>query len=339
LKYPAFLPILALAKPIVEAAMTLFGGQTQFLKFELPKSWSSAKATAASQEITKESVKINGKVVGCILRNVLSESECDHFIKSTEAKMQDMSMTMGPVRNMNRVVADSNDISEVIFSRIQPYLPDPLTVNEDSHSIHHDFGGLSHGEWRPYGLSSRWRFCAYGPGGHFSPHHDGEYRISVADKSLQTCQLYLNGGFGGGAINFVPEHVRLKSDSSGRYRSDDPEILLSIKPEAGLAVVFNQRVMHEGEPLDKDQKVKKYFMRSEVMFRNVQPSSEGQKKLSKNDKKAMSLVQEADKLESECRKAEAQKCLSEAFKISPAVKEHYMDKGQGKGYFAKQRRD
>ena len=43
-----------------------------------------------------------------------------------------------------------------------------------------------------------------------------------------------------------------------------------------------------------------------------------------------------DRLEFEGREDEAQKLWSEAFKISPALKTHYINDGQGKGYFAKQ---
>ena len=81
-----------------------------------------------------------------------------------------------------------------------------------------------------------------------------------------------------------------------------------------MAVVFNHRVMHEGQVLlSKDKR--KYFMRSEIMFRNMQPPGPS---LSKRDEEALMLVQDADYLEFDGRANEAAKCWSKAFKMSSA---------------------
>ena len=41
----------------------------------------------------------------------------------------------------------------------------------------------------------------------------------------------------------------LQEDSEGRLCADTKNVLLSIQPEAGMAVIFNHRLMHEGEAL------------------------------------------------------------------------------------------
>ena len=90
-----------------------------------------------------------------------------------------------------------------------------------------------------------------------------------------------------------------------------------------MAVVFNHRLMHEGEPLGFDPAMphlKKYFMRSEVMFKNVSPAAT---KLTENDEKALLLVQEADNLEFNGQAVDAAKLWSKAFKLSPALEAHY----------------
>ena len=306
--------------------MTLYKGQSKPIEIEVPESWLPSSKVDNSSIINKEILKIDGKEVGCILRNVLTSSECQHFIDISTSQMIDVSHA-AKFRNMQRVVSDSQLVSEVIFERIRPHLADNIEVSEDTDSIHQDFGGTTHGKWKPYGLSSRWRFCAYTPGGHFSPHYDGEYKISSKDKSLQTCQIYLNEGFKGGGINFISQdQSSLSMDSRGRFCAEAKNVLLSIKPEAGMAVVFNHRLMHEGEALEESSdNIKKYFMRSEIMFKNERPTGP---QLSKKDEEALLLIQEADRLEFNGQANDAAMLWSKAFKLSPAIEAHYNSGGQ-----------
>lgn len=66
--------------------------------------------------------------------------------------------------------------------------------------------------------------------------------------------IYLNGGFEGGATNFL-------SDSSRPPRG---RVLASLPPEAGMLLVFEHNIYHEGEILKSGRK---YMMRSDVMFK------------------------------------------------------------------------
>ena len=302
--------------------MTLYRGQSKTLDFEPPPTWSSTD-TEESLEISKEIINLQGEEVGCILRNVLTSEECQHFINLASDHAVEVSHAT-KYRNMYRIVTDSKVTSEVIYNRIRPHLKN-VEVTEATKSIHQDFGGASHGTWEPQEINSRWRLCSYSPGGHFCPHYDGEYKIDSRTKSLQTCQLYLNGGFEGGGINFVNEVQPLQEDSEGRLCADTKNVLLSIQPEAGMAVIFNHRLMHEGEALkatasEAKKAAKKYFMRSEIMFQNVKPTGTP---LSENDEEALRLVQEADRLEFNDEAIEAAKLWSRAFKLSPALEAHY----------------
>ena len=94
-----------------------------------------------------------------------------------------------------------------------------------------------------------------------------------------------------------------------------------------MAVIFNHRLMHEGEPLTSeagDKVVYKYFMRSEIMFQNVRPTGSA---LKENDEEALRLVQEADRLEFNGEAIEAAKFWSRAFRLSPALEEHFNNRG------------
>ena len=226
---------------------------------------------------------------------------------------------VGRYRNMHRIVTSSDTVAHVVFERIKPHLPDCMQVTKTTTSVHQDPMGASHGEWKAYGISDRWRLCKYNGGGHFAPHYDGDYKLSSTDKSLQTCMLYLNDGFTGGGTNFVDEGQGLHTDAEGRLSGKEGSLLYRLKPEPGMAIVFNHRVMHEGEALQA-QSTPKYMMRSEIMFRNEKPAGVA---LTPNDEKALKCVQDADHHEANGNTAEAVACWRKAFKLSPAVEAHF----------------
>lgn len=298
--------------------MTLYRGQSRPLDLQPPPGWESNNEPPC---ISKEVINLNGEEVGLILKNVLTSSECEHYINLASETVLEVTHAQ-KYRNMYRIVTESKVTSEVIFNRIRPHLKN-LEVTEATISIHQDFGGTSHGIWQPQEINSRWRLCSYSAGGHFCPHYDSEYKIDSRHKSLQTCQLYLNGGYRGGRINFVSDSQPLNEDSEGRLTSEAKNVLKTIQPEAGMAVIFNHRLMHEGEPLASED-VNKYFMRSEIMFENVRPTGVT---LKKNDEEALKLVQEADRLEFNGEAIEAAKLWSRAFKLSPALEAHFNQSG------------
>ena len=76
-----------------------------------------------------------------------------------------------------------------------------------------------------------------------------------ATASNLTVLLYLSGGFEGGATEF---NFLL----SGRFDDNDP--VVSVVPEAGMALVFAHRILHRGAPVVSGRK---YVLRTDVMYR------------------------------------------------------------------------
>lgn len=109
--------------------------------------------------------------------------------------------------------------------------------------------------WRVNGLNPQFRFCRYTPGQKFAPHYDGDFMIDSSEKSLYTYMIYLNGGFDGGATNF------LSDSASGGARG---RVLESLPPSAGMLLVFEHQIYHEGEELRSGVK---YMMRSDLMYK------------------------------------------------------------------------
>lgn len=189
-------------------------------------------ADSGAKEIRKMELHI-GKKVAFILYNVLSPAECRHLVAKTE-EMGYKPMPEYPTsyRSNTRLIIDDEELQEEIWRRVQPHIPAEF---EDRR-----------GKWHPYGLNARWRFCRYTPGQHFSSHCDGAFELGVRDRSQLTFMFYLNGGFDGGATVFL---------EGGRKE---------VQPEAGMVLIFQHNILHEGQRLATD---KKYIMRSDVMYR------------------------------------------------------------------------
>jgi hypothetical protein len=164
--------------------------------------------------------------------NVLSAAECDEYITWSEAlgyEAAPLSLALGAVlrpdiRNNARVMVDAPDRAAEIWSRVCADIPAIL----DGRAA--------------VGLNERFRFYRYGPGQRFAPHTDGCYRRTNCEESVFTFMIFLNAGTVGGATKF--ENV-------------------SVTPQAGLALVFDHYVLHEGTRVLEGQK---YVLRSDVMY-------------------------------------------------------------------------
>jgi predicted 2-oxoglutarate/Fe(II)-dependent dioxygenase YbiX len=179
-----------------------------------------------------------------VLHNVLSEDECKRLIEATEERGYERALlNVGggrqvyrpDVRNNFRCMCDDVDFCKVLYERVARHLPQ-------------QFKGA-----RPLELNERLRFLRYDAenGEYFAPHFDGEYRRSSnGDRSMITLQLYLNGGFEGGATTFLRD-----------YGSEDGAV--PIVPAAGKVLLFEHRILHEGSLLKSGRK---YALRTDVMM-------------------------------------------------------------------------
>jgi prolyl 4-hydroxylase len=166
------------------------------------------------------------------IAGVLTTEECREHIAWSESRGYEtapVSMAGGAVvrpdlRNNARVMADAPARVADIWSRISANVPPVLEGR------------------RAVGLNERLRFYRYGPGQRFAPHTDGCHRRPNGDESLLTLMIYLNGGARGGETRF--ENA-------------------TITPEAGLALIFDHYLLHEGAPVVEGEK---YVLRSDVMY-------------------------------------------------------------------------
>lgn len=167
--------------------------------------------------------------------NVLTPAECQEYIELTEAQGYDdapittlSGFVMRPdIRNNTRVIVDSTEWAEDLWQRVRDEMP---TFLQGRQAI---------------GLNERFRFYRYDPGQRFAPHRDGAYRRPNEEVSLLTFMVYLNDGFTGGETKFNQTCIR---------------------PETGMALVFEHQLLHEGAAVISGRK---YVLRSDVMFGRI----------------------------------------------------------------------
>ena len=179
-----------------------------------------------------------------VLRNVLSREECERLIALSERNTYSTALInigggrqvlMTDVRNNDRYIRDDEEMADVMFQRLRPFLP---TTWKNSELV---------------SLNERLRFLRYDPGQRFEPHYDGTFQrksgLKAGERSYITVQLYLNEGFEGGETTFLSE--------SGR-------VPVAYVPETGSVLIFQHRLLHEGSAVRSGRK---YTIRTDVMYR------------------------------------------------------------------------
>jgi predicted 2-oxoglutarate/Fe(II)-dependent dioxygenase YbiX len=168
--------------------------------------------------------------------NVLTSKECKALrakIDESQPKVAPISTVAGPVlktdvRNNERVMFEDHSLAATLLQRV-------------AHKAPPDIHGM-----RLVGANELLRCYRYKPGMRFAPHSDGAFVRNESEQSWYTLIVYLNDDFEGGHTTFLVE----------------PEV--SIKPETGMALLFQHPIVHEGSVVTSGIK---YVVRSDLMYR------------------------------------------------------------------------
>ena len=149
-----------------------------------------------------------------------------------------------------RATAWSPDLATALWKRLRPAIPcvrflDELTPTDSA----------GHRTYRVVGLSPVLRFMRYDPGGRHLCHHDAGFDYGDGRRTLLSVVLYLTDAPDSGATRFVrdgqenlPVRERTFDDWSRDTRDD--EVLLSVHPARGHALVFDHRLCHDVQRWD-----------------------------------------------------------------------------------------
>jgi len=200
-----------------------------------------------------------GEGVAIVLREFLSQTECQQHIESAEESGHLSPSGYHPsIRQVDRWQNHREDLALALFERVKPFLEPFVDLSNHDKSkwpsgVHRS---MREGIWIPTGLNPSFRICRYQPGGFFVPHYDGQEFISEKVKSIKTLMIYLNDNFEGGATKFYNGGQRHYREGEPRYVTD------SLQPVAGDALVFDSAITHEGGTVTKGYK---YILRTEIM--------------------------------------------------------------------------
>lgn len=174
-----------------------------------------------------------------LIHDFLSPEECAAFInRSEELGYLDAPITTSggfvmrkDVRDNERVIVDDVNLAAQWFERARPFLVDTWMY------------------WKLAGLNERFRYYRYDVGQRFAAHTDGYFERDNGERSQFTIMVYLNGDCTGGTTNF--------------YLG---ERVLRVQPQAGAALVFVHKYLHEGAPVESGRK---YVLRTDVMYSSM----------------------------------------------------------------------
>lgn len=124
--------------------------------------------------------------------------------------------------------------------------------------------------WKPVGVADLMRVIRYEPGGMLIPHYDLTHVFNSNRRTLMS--LVINLTEGEGATNFLIEpqsHLPHEArDNSDWKRTALPqEIIVSVKPHVGQALVFDHGLLHEGSPVLNSSKV---VIRTDIIFERAE---------------------------------------------------------------------
>ena len=167
-----------------------------------------------------------------VVPSLFSQKECDEYIAMSErsgfgdAPISEVGgeIVRPEIRNNARVMIDDEKTAALLWERIKAEVPAFLNGRQ------------------AIGVNERLRFYRYDPGQQFAAHVDGNFTRASGERSLLTLMVYLNEGFEGGETVFNET---------------------TIKPETGLALIFQHALMHEGAAVTSGRK---YVLRSDVMY-------------------------------------------------------------------------
>lgn len=201
-----------------------------------------------------------------LIDNILSDNECASLLKLSEVHGFGATDYPKDYRGNLRLMTTDRSLTEAMWLRLQPLVPATLDLGGDI--------------WDACGLNECWRLAKYYPGDRFGKHCDASFarsgqRGALAEESMLTVNIYMNGGFEGGKTRFYFGDSGAYSATRSRQRgslTDKTAVVetsqFAVEPEAGRCLLFRQPpgecYLHDGEELRSGVK---YLFRSDVMYR------------------------------------------------------------------------
>ncbi|KAJ7274026.1 hypothetical protein C8J57DRAFT_1178154 [Mycena rebaudengoi] len=209
---------------------------------------------------------------GCyaiVLDSLYSKPELSSFLAEVEAFSpwqvaqvnisSNEAYTNTAYRNGERIIYDSFELSEKIFSKIRPHLADIEEI-EESVFVR---GRRAIQKWRMVRGNERLRFLRYQKGGFFRHHVDGCYENEETEqRTFYTLQLYLPSDSTGSDASFLPAE-----GGATRFHGEETDTYLDVEPLPGRVLLFqHDDLLHTGEEVTGGVKC---AVRSDILYERV----------------------------------------------------------------------
>ncbi|MBT9582869.1 NAD(+) synthase [bacterium] len=178
-----------------------------------------------------------------------------------------------------RATAHSPVWAAELWRRLAAVIPQLRVLDELSSTDH---GG--HPIWRAVGVNPVLRFICYRQGGQLVPHYDAGFDFQDGRRfTLMSMVVYLNtlSEDAGGQTRFLRDTqrglpVNERNHEDWERPAKDSEILTGVRPVAGRALLFDHRLLHDGQPYaGQDPRL---LLRTDIIFERcgLLPGQSGQ---------------------------------------------------------------
>lgn len=208
--------------------------------------------------------------------SLLYLDECLALIEALESTHQVPVGTNGRVKDYNpstdtaasyRATLYHSELAGLLWERLRGAISPVRCFDEYSMT---DSSG--HSVWRAVGVNPSLRFIKYSKGGTLVPHYDAGYDYQDGKRhTLMSLVIYLTDGIDGcgGRTRFILDTQRSLPSTERDYgdwtRAAEPhEIVLAVQPNAGGALLFDHRMLHDAEGWQAE--TPRIIIRTDIVF-------------------------------------------------------------------------
>jgi hypothetical protein len=174
----------------------------------------------------------------------------------------------------------SKQFSKILKKRVLEILPEEIIVTDRDDSIDY----LGHKRWRLKVVNPLLRIIAYKQhhdkvngqyGGRLVPHYDYPYDKNEKERSLRTLVMYLTTNTTG-ATRYLKDDIKeilknkkiyTKDYNDRDYIPKKSEILSSVLPEMGKAIIFEHRLLHDAEEIQTNEE--KIIIFTDIIYEKI----------------------------------------------------------------------
>lgn len=207
-----------------------------------------------------------------IVKNILDKNEQENVLAWFEKNKELAKKTneygyveAGDLEGSTRLSFYDESFAQVIFERLLYSGGLNPVFNSDVERDSTNLDGLK--QWRAVGVSPLFRVMKYTEGNLLYPHYDDSFYQSKIRRSLKTLVLVVQSSILGGKTRFLIDEQdsfdfndRDFSDKKFEYSAD---MVKGKFGENGDALLFNHRVLHDGERVIQGEKI---IIRTDIMY-------------------------------------------------------------------------